>query len=138
MIKLSQNSGFVLRYRAALFVVALSFFFMAIALAGKVLGDTARLVDVLPFVLELVFGCIGVVFASRFGRDPYRFKIPVIALLVAAVAFHFWLMAFYVDFTNCPFGTIFCSTMFYGYLAILALMAVLLAMATPASSPPVN
>ena len=99
------------------------------------LGDTARLVDVLPFVLELVFGFIGAVFAFRFGREPHRFKIRVVGLLVAAIALHFWLMAAYIDFSSCPFGSMFCSAMFYGYLAILALMVVLLAMATPVSSP---
>lgn len=137
MIELSPESAFVSRYRAALFIVVFSFFFMAIALAGKVLGG-ARLIDALPLGVELILGCIGAVFAFRFAREPHRSKIPVISLLVAAIAFHFWLLVGYVDFSNCPFGTIYCTAVFYGYLAILVVMAGLLAMATPRSSPPVH
>jgi hypothetical protein len=61
-------------------------------------------------------------------------KLPIVSLVVAAAAFHLWLILAYVDFRACPFGVTFCTATLYAYLAILAAMATVLAVAKPINS----
>lgn len=134
MINLSPASAFVPRYKGALIVVAFSFFFLAIALTGRALGDGMRATDAVLVLIELIFGFAAAIFALRFGREPIKSKLPVITLLTTAVVFHFWLIVVHVGFSTCPFGVAFCAAVSYAYLAILGLMAVLLFLTTPANS----
>jgi hypothetical protein len=133
-MNLSRGSQFVSRFRSGLFVIVLSFFFMAFALSWKAIANEPRMVDVLAFVVELAFGALGLVFVYRFAAEPQRMKLPIVSLLVVAAAFHLWLILAYVDFRACPFGVTFCTATLYGYLAILAALAAVLAAAKPTNS----
>jgi ribose/xylose/arabinose/galactoside ABC-type transport system permease subunit len=133
-MNLSAGSEFVSRFRSGLFVIVLSFFFMAFALTWKAIASEPRIVDVLAFVAELGFGALGLLFVYRFASDPQRMKLPIVSLLVVSAAFHLWLILAYVDFRACPFGATFCTATLYGYLAILVAMAAVLAAAKPTNS----
>jgi hypothetical protein len=133
-MNLSPGSEFVSRFRSGLFVVVLSFFLMAFALTWQAIAHQPRVVDVVAFVVELAFGALGLVFVYRFASEPLRMKLPIVSLLVIGAAFHLWLILDYVDFRACPFGVTFCTATLYGYLAILAAMAVALAAAKPTNS----
>ena len=133
-MNLSPGSEFVSRFRSGLFVIVLSFFFMAFALTWKALANEPRIVDILAFVVELAFGASGLLLVYRFASEPQRMKVPIVSLLVVATAFHLWLVLAYVNLRACPFGATFCTATLYGYLALLAIMAAVLAAAKRTNS----
>ena len=126
MIELSPTSAFVARYRGALFIVSFSFFFMAIALAAKAIAGRGTAIDVLLPIGEIILAVLAAMLALWFPRRPLKYKPSIVVLLIAAVGLHFWLVVAHIDFSGCPFGSGFCLAVFYAYLLVLAVMAVLL------------
>jgi hypothetical protein len=121
---------FLLRFRSVFVVLVLSFFYMAFALSGKALfANPPRGLDIASFAMELVLGGIGGWLAYRFASNPRRYKIPIIVLLVAAAAFHGWLLLMHYDLRECQFGSFLCGALPYVYIGLLLSMAAVLAVA---------
>lgn len=130
-MRLSPGSEFTSRFRSGLFVIVLSFFLMALVLAWQAIATESTILGVAVVLIEIIFSGVGFLLVHWFSSDPLRMRWPIVALLVLSVGFHLSLVLAYIDFRACPFGFMFCALAFYGYLAIVAAMAAVLAVAKP-------